>query len=216
MKVDSEKIAKLYRDVPVEQVERLHEFRATYPAKHITLDGLEWQHVDAGRGEATIVMLTGALGTAESSWQTIGHLAGNYRAIAPSYPPVATMAELVDGIALIMEHEGIPHTHVLSGSYGGFVAQVLVRRHPARVRKLVLSHSSGPSAERGKKIAGVVRWLPWLPMGMLRVLFEKRVAGLLPHGHAEVALLSAHVKEGVGYQLTKAGLIDGYRRLAGC
>ena len=79
--------------------------------------------------------------------------------------------------------------------------------------KLVLSHSGGPSAERGKKIAGVVRWLRLLPMGILRVLFEKRLAGLLPDGHAEAALLRAHFKEVVGHQLTKAGLIDGYRRL---
>ena len=34
VKVDSEKIAKLYKDVPVEQVERLHEFGATYPSIH--------------------------------------------------------------------------------------------------------------------------------------------------------------------------------------
>ena len=133
--------------------------------------------------------------------------------IAPSYPPVATMAELIDGIALILDHEGIPHTHVLNGSYGGFVAQVFVRRHPARVRKLVLSHVGGPSAERGKKIAGVVRWLRLLPTGVLRVLFEKRLGGLLPDGHTDGALLRAHFKEVVGYQLTKAGLIDGYRRL---
>ncbi len=213
MKFDNGKIAKLYRDVPVEEIERLYQFRATYPYKHTTLNGLDWQYIDAGRGEAVILMLPGALGTAESSWQTIGHLAGTYRVIAPSYPPVATMAELVDGIAMIMENEGIGHTHVLGGSYGGFVAQVFVRRHPAKVRKLVISHSGNPSVERGKKIAGVLRWLPLLPMGILRVIFEKRLASLLPQGHTEVALVRAYFKEVVGHHLTKEGLINGYRRL---
>ena len=98
-------------------------------------------------------MLPGALGTAESSWQTIGHLAGHYRVIAPSHPPVATMAELVDGIALILEQEGVPHTHVLGGSYGGFVAQVFVRRHPARVRKLP-RRGLAPSVFRSSAVSG--------------------------------------------------------------
>jgi hypothetical protein len=36
---------------------------------------------------------------------------------------------------------------------------------------------------------------------------------VIRQGYENLFCLSAHVKEVVGYQLTKAGLIDGYRRL---
>ena len=120
LRFDNPKIARLYRDVPVEQVARLHRFRADYPYQQTTINGVEWEYLDAGRGGRVLLVLPGALGTAESGWQTIAHIAGRdggarYRVISPCYPPaIKTMAVLVDGIAELLD------SLERSGSWEGF------------------------------------------------------------------------------------------------
>ncbi len=213
LKFQDPKIAKLYKDVPAEQIEKLREFRATQTCKEVTIRGADWRYLDTGRGSTTLLIPPGALGTAESSWQTIRHLAERgYRVIAPSYPPsITTMNELADGLAGVIDREDVHQAHVLGGSYGGVVAQVFVRRHPDRTEKLVISHAGCPDPKRGKKIVGALRWLRLLPMALLRAIVSKRLAGLLPEGPA-AAMLAAYVTEVLTYQTTKEGLLNGFRR----
>lgn len=218
LRFENRKIAKLYKDVPVEQVERLHQFRADHPYQHTVISGVRWQYVDAGKGSTTLLMLPGALATAESNWQTIAHFAdrqdpGRYRVISPSYPPsITTMAELVDGVAGVLDKAGVSKADVLGGSAGGFVAQVFVRRHPDKTEKLLISHAGTPKPERGRKIARALRWLPLLPMGVLRALVKKRLTGLLPKGRPETAFIHAYVLETVNLRLTKRWFLSILRR----
>ena len=57
---DNKRIAKLYREVPVEQRNRLQQFRADYPVKKITHEQIEWHYVDTEQGESVLLLLTGA------------------------------------------------------------------------------------------------------------------------------------------------------------
>ena len=213
MQIENPKIAKLYRNVPPEQVQKLLHFRANHPCKQVAIGTIDWPYILAGQGKSVILLLPGALATAESAWQSILHFADCYRVLCPSYPPVVTIAELVDGIAGILEEEGLAKAHVVGGSYGGLVAQAFVRRHPGKTDKLVISHAGYPDAGRGAKIAKAMRWLPLLPMGVLRLLAKKRLAGLLPKGHAETAFFRAYVQEVLQFQLTKESFLNTYRRV---
>lgn len=38
----------LYRNAPVEQVERLQVFRATHPYRHLQVGGVEWEYIASG------------------------------------------------------------------------------------------------------------------------------------------------------------------------
>ena len=218
LRFDNPKIEKLYKDVPVEQVARLHRFRADYPHQRTTINGVEWEYLDTGRGSRVLLILPGALGTAESGWQTIAHFAGldggaRYRVISPCYlPTITTMAALVDGIAELLDRIGVSKAHVMGGSAGGFLAQVFVRRHPGKTDKLVVAHAGTPKPERGKKIAGALWWLRLLPMGLLRLIVRKRLGGLLPQGAAEMAFVRAYLLEAVNFQLTKGSFINICRR----
>jgi len=215
--LDNPTIAKLYRDAPPEQVEQLLRFRAEHPCQTARVDGCEWEYIDAGRGDVALLLLTGALGTAESSWQTIAHFAddsaGRFRVIAPSYPTtMATMAELVDGIAGLLRSVGLDRAHVMGGSAGGYVAQVFVRRHPHLVDKLVVSHAGAPKPERGRKIAKAMWWMRLIPMGVLRAIARKQLGRLLPAGHPELAFIRAYLVEALRYQMTKEGFLNLCRR----
>ncbi len=210
---NNEQVAKLYRDVPTEQRDMLLQFRADHPLRKRTHGGVEWHYIDTKHGESVLLLLTGALGAAESSWDTILRFEPRIRVISPAYPAVSTMAELIDGIVMILEQEKIDNVHVLGGSYGGYVAQVFVRRHPHKVKSLVISHAGIPDVKRGVRISKTLRWLPLLPMKLLRMLFERSMSGLLPEEGSDTQLHIAFFKEVIRYQLTKDRLISSFRRI---
>jgi 3-oxoadipate enol-lactonase len=57
-----------------------------------------------------------------------------------------TMADYADDAARLMQAMGWEQAHVVGVSFGGMVAQELVLRHPAKVRKLILCCTSSGGA----------------------------------------------------------------------
>ncbi len=212
-------LAKIYRDVPTADLEAFRRFRAENPPRTAEIAGRSWSYLSGGNGGAggsgdrTLLFLPGAQGVGEAVWGNIEHFSPRFRWIAPSYAPVPTMAELTDGIAALLDHEGIGRVSVISGSYGGFVAQVFVRRHPDRVERLVLSHTGPPNPGRGQVIEKSLRWLPRLPMFLLRLQYRKVMTGVIPK-RPETALTIAQLEEIIALHLTKEWMINGYRRVA--
>lgn len=212
---DNPRLARLYQGIPLELVAALRQFRARFPYEHAQVGGKPWPFVDTASGERVVLLLTGAAGVAELSWRSIEHLSRRNRVLAPDYPALDTMAELVDGIDAILDRQGIDRAHVIGGSYGGLVAQVFVRRHPRRTASLVLSHTLVPDRAAGAKMARVAELLKWLPERALRALFRLRLRGLFPQGGPpELALSKALFTEIVNERITKAQLLGLMRRVA--
>jgi pimeloyl-ACP methyl ester carboxylesterase len=206
------KIAARYTGVSPTDLDKFQAFCQACPYKQVTNGGVEWPYlVNKDSGE-TLLLLSGALAIPDISWLTIAHFAKTYRVIAPAYPPVKTMDALVDGIAEILHQEGIEQAHVLGGSYGGFVAQVFVRRHPGLARSLVLSHTFPPDPANVKAIQKMVKWLPLLPEGILRWLMGKQLGSLMPAKTAETALLHAMFEEVLYHHITKADILSSFWR----
>ena len=209
---DERRLEKIYRDVPATEREAFQRFRRDHPPRTAEIAGRAWSFLVGGAGDRTLLFLPGAQGTGEAVWSSFDYFEKRFRCIAPSYPPIETMTELADGIAALLDREGIERATVFGGSYGGFVAQVFVRRHPDRVDRLILSHTGPPVPPRGQVIAKSLRWLPLLPMFLLRLQYRKVMAGVLPH-RPELALVRAYLEEIIAFHLTKAGMINGYRRV---
>jgi pimeloyl-ACP methyl ester carboxylesterase len=206
--------ASLYEGLAPELVAELRGFRTRFPYEHAQVGGRQWPYLDTASGESVVLLLSGAAGVALMSWRSIEHLARRNRVIAPDYPSVDTMAELVDGIALILDRQRVGRAHVVGGSYGGFVAQVFVRRHPDRTASLVLSHTLVPDRAGVARVATVTRWMRWVPERALRALFRLRLGRLFPEaGPPELALSKALFTEVVNYRLTKAEILSLMRRV---
>ncbi|MFN8477908.1 MAG: hypothetical protein U0074_08855 [Kouleothrix sp.] len=101
-----------------------------------------------------------------------------YRVLALSYlAALATAAALADGIATLLQCEGITHAHVLGGSYSGAIAQVLVRRHPTLVASLI-SRTLVRLHRRGAAAGAAAAPFKLLPMPLLRLLLYALNYGL--------------------------------------
>ena len=124
-----------------------------------------------------LVLLPGAM--LGASPELVARLGRSRRVLPLRYSDATTMTELVDALAAELREDGVSRVDVLGSSYGGWVAQCLLRRHPSLVRHLVLVHSFvlRPAAARQFRI-GLAIWRA-IPDGLLRRLLMIRVRRVL-------------------------------------
>jgi pimeloyl-ACP methyl ester carboxylesterase len=206
-------IAKLYAGVPNEELKKFRAFCDAYPYRSIRYRGIDWPYLISSGGGEPLLMLSGALTHPDISWNSIAHFGEKYRIIVPAYPAVRTMDALCDGMAAILQHEGIARAHVMGGSYGGFVGQVFVRRFPAVTRSLILSHTVAPDPTGIKSTRRMLKVLSWLPTGVLRALLGRMLGKLMPADSSSpsMLLMLAMFREIMNLHLDKAdflGIMD--------
>lgn len=177
-------------------------------------DGITWPYLTGGQGDPPLLLLSGALAIPDISWTTIVNVAARWRVIVPAYPPVTTMDAVVDGIAAVFRREGADRAHVMGGSYGGFVAQVFVRRHPHLTRSLVLSHTQPPYPELAPRMRRFARFLRWMPMALVRRMMRRLFRSMMPEWSEETACLLAIFDELIRYALDKEDVIGILERTA--
>lgn len=211
VQADAPAFKRLYRNVPRQAVDELVHFRAAHPIEQTAVSGVQWDYLAAGRGSETLLILPGLLGFGEMSFQHIQAFEPDYHVIAPSYPLALTTTEqLVDGVAAVLTALGIEQAHVLGGSYGGMVAQCLVRRYPQRVTALVLSHTGGPNPDRAAANRRFLTLLRWLPMGLLRFMLKGATRKSLQDAPEQIAFWEAYSHEMIA-RLSKADLLSRYQ-----
>jgi pimeloyl-ACP methyl ester carboxylesterase len=192
---------ELYKDVPDSQKNALKAFREQNPPKE--LNG--WDYISAGQGEETILWLVGGLKKADAAFQTIP--------LAPDYPALSSMDALTDGLAAILEAENIESANVLSGSFGGMLGQVFLRRYPDKVKKLVLSTTTAPDTvhiERYQQLYGMAFAAP---EEMLRELAPSQMFGTIAPPAHEADFYRAYLKELYSERLTKADILSTYEAI---
>jgi pimeloyl-ACP methyl ester carboxylesterase len=164
------------RGISAEWWEELREFRTTHPPKRVTVDGVGWEYIASGDGEEALLILPGGAMVGEAGFTRIPAFEDRYRVIAPSYASVSTAAELLDGLVGVLDAEGVREAHVLGPSYGGIVAQGFVRRHPERVRSLILANTLVLPRRMLRLSRVFLALLPLVPLGWLRALRERALA----------------------------------------
>jgi pimeloyl-ACP methyl ester carboxylesterase len=202
-----------YAGVPSEQVERLRGFRSEHPCKRIDVAGVEWRYISCGHGSEVLLLLTGGLRVAEAAFGYFRMFEDTYRVIAPTYPPLDTMSELVDGVVAVLDAEQAPQALVLGQSYGGAVAQVLIQRHPWRVKKVVLSGTAPLIAVRWKNHLNdlILAAATLLPERTVMRLFERIVSPLITVQESERAFWETYLRELLRQHLTKADVLSHLR-----
>jgi pimeloyl-ACP methyl ester carboxylesterase len=162
--------------VAAERWEELRKFRTTHQPRHITVNGVNLDYIVSGEGGETLLLLPGGAMVGEAGFTRIPAFEDRYRVIAPDYPYVSTAALLLDGLAGVLDAEGVRVAHVLGPSYGGLVAQCFVRRHPERVRSLILTNTAVPPQRLPWPARIFLTLLPLVPLGWLQAHRERTLA----------------------------------------
>ncbi len=208
---------KYYVKVPTEMREKFMRFRQEHPLTRHEIDGIPWEYIHAGdRSGQPLLLLPGGLSTAESAWRMITQLdPRKYHLICPSYPPkLGSMTVISDGIAKVLEMEGIQSTTLVGGAYGSMVAQVFIHRHPDMVSRLVMTHAYPPAPGRVKSVEPTLRVFKWVPMFMVRNMLRTQMTGRLPaNPHPELLLIAAQIRETLDHGLTREAAMNTYLRM---
>jgi pimeloyl-ACP methyl ester carboxylesterase len=150
----------------------------------------------------------------EAGFTRIPAFEDRYRIIAPDYPRVSTAAQLLDGLADVLDAEGVRAAHVLGPSYGGLVAQGFVRRHPGRVRTLILANTAVPPRRLLWPAKVFLVLLPLVPLTWLRTFRERTLARAfsgVPSVSPEDQAFWRDYQHRLISRLTKVDLQDMYR-----
>lgn len=117
-------------------------FKRDYPYRDIFCDGRRWRYRIGGAADGPpVLVLTGATTVPDPLFVIIADLGQQYRVIAPAYPPASRITDLIDGIAALLDAEHVTTVHMVGSSFGGYLAQSLLRAYPERVDKLVLAQT---------------------------------------------------------------------------
>jgi len=189
----------------------LRAFRASYPNKSLAVSGVEWKYRICGAGERTLLMLPGGELVNDMGFDLAAALAPRFRIVYPAYPRAPSLDDLADGVAAILDAEKIPCVCVLGASFGGAVAQCMVRRHPEKIERLILSNTGVPLAYlvRSRKVANAI--LASIPWPILRVLLAKSIMKLLGAPADQLPFWRSYARDLFASQLTKADVMANLR-----
>ncbi len=173
---------------------QLEEFRK-YPTKTIAHNDLQWNYIDIGQGEETLLMLHGMGGAYDIWFQQIEVLKADFRIIAVTYPAANTLEEMAAGILNILDTEGIEKTHVVGSSLGGYLTQFLLKNHADRLDKVVVGNSFPPNRQLLNKNGGLAKALPYMPEWFLMRTFRGNIKKTVVPAANDDPLVKAYLLE---------------------
>jgi pimeloyl-ACP methyl ester carboxylesterase len=191
--------------------QRLRAFRAAYPARELQIGDIRWRYRVGGRGAPALVILPGGTRAPDTYFLLAKALEARHHLLLLAYPAVPTMAGLVTGTVAVLQAEGFEQADCLGSSFGGFVAQCLVRRYPERVRRIILAHTSAPPLRPLQRYAGPL--LRWLPSSLLRAATRRTIRGRITAPSEQRAFWFELVDE-ILRHWTSADLIAAFREIS--
>jgi len=172
---------------------QLQHFRKTHEYRYMDVSGVRWRYLRSGQGEEAVLLLPGAPGICETSFQQILTLERTSCVLAVIYPSTATtMARITEGLQAILAAECINRVHVLCTSYGGAISQCLTLLIPQKIGKLVFICSGTPQKSLVLKYCLCYCLLALLPTHWIHLLLLWRKPSFLSGLRTESAFWSAY------------------------
>ena len=119
----------------------LERLRTAWPASSVQVDGQQIEIVRTSGAGHPVVFLPGAHGTAESFYPQLLAWGGARQLVSVTYPVSTDGAELADFTVHLADALHIQVFDLVGTSLGGYIAQWVGVRHPARVRRMVVGNS---------------------------------------------------------------------------
>jgi pimeloyl-ACP methyl ester carboxylesterase len=181
----------------------LERFRAI-PEKSLG----EWRYRVFGAGARTFLAVPGGELVNDLGFEFALAIGETHRVVYPGYPRASTIEELADGLRAILDVEGITQVAILGASFGGDVAQVFVRRHPDRVRELILSNTGVPLPSLARPVR-ITYWIAkTMPWGLTSRLLRKPLLKIVDQSGADHTFWAGYLDELFSTRLAKADVLS--------
>src|SRR5581483_9755953 len=155
-------------------------FRRTHEYRYLRVAGSGWRYLRSGQGKEVVLLLPGAPGICETSFQQILELERTCSVLSVIYPSSATtIARVTAGLQAILAAERINRVHILGTSYGGAIAQCLLVQFPQKIDKLVFICTGTPKRRTALKYQIYYCLLSLLPANWIHRFLLWRKPSLL-------------------------------------
>lgn len=201
---------KIYARVPADVSQSLKAFRSNHPLNHLIVEDVSWNYLSLGQGPETILLLHGMGGGCDIWWQQIESLRDRFRLIAPTYPPVQSLAQLKRGITTILDREQVDQFNVVGSSLGGYLTQYLITKQPGRITKAVFANTFPPNDIIIEKSRRLGKLLPLLPEWMVMRNFRKTAVDKIYPASGNSELVRAYMLEQSHGMMSKAQFVARY------
>jgi pimeloyl-ACP methyl ester carboxylesterase len=210
----------IYKNAPRHQVDELLEFRSTHPVQQRSIDGIEWNYILSGTGSETIVIMGGPLSTPEMYYRSILNLEQDYRVLSLSYSVFDRIDNFIDGLAKLLDLEGIGRFHLRGISLGAGICHVLIRRQSIgeidsienRVDKLILSTFGLYSNKKISQLKILIWLFQLLPYWISSKYINFTMSVWLKKiDRFDLSFNIAHNQDIINYQNNKKTLIGHYQ-----
>ena len=138
-------------------------FKHDHPLRRVEVGRQVWSYHELGRGPYALVFLHGLAGSGDIWFQQLLRFAREYRVLAPTYPPLATLDQLTDGVWAFLDRLGIERAQLVGSSLGGLVVQKMIAQQPDRIERAVLGNTfppSHPDLGRNRLLSMLAKALP--------------------------------------------------------
>ncbi len=122
-------------------VQTLAQFQLRAPEQVLQAGGGDWHIRELGQGATTVVLLPGAMGTADVFCRTALALSDFARCITVTPPAWADVNRMADSLAALLDRLELDQAHLLGSSISGYLLQVFGLRHPQRLATLFLANT---------------------------------------------------------------------------
>jgi lipase len=205
---------RLYATVPDDQREALQKFRENHPPRRVRIDDTKWTYLVSGNPDnEPLLWLVGGLKVADAAHPYIPRLNDAFYIIAPDYPPLDNMNALADGLAGVLDAESVQKAHVLGGSFGGMLAQVFVRQHSERVKKIILSTTSPPDDNEAERYQRQLDMMTDMDDTAIREAARMQFLGILDPPDDRQAFYEAYLTELFQERLGKPDIVSTFKAL---
>lgn len=168
--------------------QELEKFNIKYPLQTQEVNGEDFTFRYHENGDTTLVLLTGGIGKSDLFYSHFEAFSKYYSVVTFDYHNEFSINnELADAIVILLKQIGVSNVYLVGQSYGGLLAQVIVKRHPKMIQGLVLSNTGSLSKDMNQEgrdcmlnmvnsMKKTVNLLKFLPMGLLKPVMRKNIA----------------------------------------
>lgn len=163
------------------------KFCKDYPVQSVRINELTFNYRFGGNGDKALVLLVGGLGISDAFFNHFRGFVKSFKVLTFDYPmETNSNSVLADAIAELIKSLKLHNVFLVGQSYGGFIAQVIAKRHPEIVSGLILSNTGclaadmdeetkGPMLDMIKRLKKAALLTRLVPIALLRGEFIKKL-----------------------------------------
>lgn len=167
--------------------EEYKDFKSGLSVKSVNVSGVKWEYITSGESKDVLLILNGGLRVADSAFKYVNLFKDAFKVVVPTYPPLTSLDEILEGVKKIIEIESNRKLFVLCQSYGGMIGECLIQKYPYITDRIIIS-GTGPIKATLKNLFQLkfrTFLISLLPDNIVSKIYKKNLIDVITYSESE-------------------------------